>query len=253
MYARSEVVLLDDPLAAVDSGTTAHFFKHCLDGEVLSGRTVILVTSYVDLCTQARTASHLIELEDGRIAHQCPTDKARRPQGHNRAESDLGSIFKSGKGDSDGFGGNEKPRDNGTDTDEDSGSEESISWSVYVKYLLSMGGLLFWIPYLIVNIVAHLLMLAQNGWVGKWVNAPDRDEKWSYYFGIYAAIQIAGGVFLTVMYLYLIFGAVRASGRIYEYLTDRVLGAPVRWFDRTPLGRIINRYAKKPFVSNCLS
>ena len=48
-YAFSDVVLLDDPLSAVDSHVGEHIFKHLILG-FLSGRTRILVTHNLALC-----------------------------------------------------------------------------------------------------------------------------------------------------------------------------------------------------------
>ena len=39
------------------------------------------------------------------------------------------------------------------------------------------------------------------------------------------------------------FGSVRASRRLHEAMTSSVLRARVSWFDSTPLGRVLNRFA----------
>jgi len=36
----------------------------------------------------------------------------------------------------------------------------------------------------------------------------------------------------------------RASSRLHDRLFQRVMGAPVSFFDTTPLGRIINRFSR---------
>lgn len=41
VYSRSQIVLLDDVLAAVDVGTARHLFENCLQGPLLKGRTVV--------------------------------------------------------------------------------------------------------------------------------------------------------------------------------------------------------------------
>jgi ABC-type multidrug transport system fused ATPase/permease subunit len=130
-------------------------------------------------------------------------------------------------------------------TEESSGFFQSaISWKVYASYLVAYGGFIYWAAYAFINIAAHLLMLAQGAWVGVWVNSEDRHERVSFYFGIYAVIQVSGGAFLTLMYLYLIAGSISASSKLHQKLTDSIFGAPIRWFDRTPPGRVVNRFSK---------
>ena len=41
VYSFTQHVLLDDPLAAVDSHTAKHLKDKCLDGPLLKGRTVV--------------------------------------------------------------------------------------------------------------------------------------------------------------------------------------------------------------------
>lgn len=48
----------------------------------------------------------------------------------------------------------------------------------------------------------------------------------------------------TLQWAVLYFGALRASRTIHESLLHSVLRAPLRWFDKMSLGRLINRFAK---------
>lgn len=41
VYSRTQHLLLDDPLAAVDSHTARHLTDKCLNGPILAGRTVV--------------------------------------------------------------------------------------------------------------------------------------------------------------------------------------------------------------------
>ena len=68
-YANSDVVLLDDPLSAVDSHVGEHIFKHLILG-FLSGRTRILVTHNLALCVPR--ADMVVCLSSEGSAHVCP-------------------------------------------------------------------------------------------------------------------------------------------------------------------------------------
>lgn len=41
VYSYTQHVLLDDPLAAVDSHTAKHLVDKCLNGPILAGRTIV--------------------------------------------------------------------------------------------------------------------------------------------------------------------------------------------------------------------
>ncbi|KAG0356750.1 hypothetical protein BGZ54_000613 [Gamsiella multidivaricata] len=65
-----------------------------------------------------------------------------------------------------------------------------------------------------------------------------------FYIGIYSLIMLMG-VFLTIVRMFWQFyGSLRASRSLYEQLLVSIIRAPIRFFDTTPLGRIINRFSK---------
>ncbi|KAL7418151.1 hypothetical protein BDY24DRAFT_374236 [Mrakia frigida] len=65
VYSRAKNVLLDDPLAAVDSHTAAALVDNCLSGPLMDGRTVIIVSHHVELLLPI--AHSLIRVVDGRL------------------------------------------------------------------------------------------------------------------------------------------------------------------------------------------
>ena len=49
MYSRAQILLLDDVLAALDVHTAKHIVEECFKGDLIRGRTVLLVV--LDLIT----------------------------------------------------------------------------------------------------------------------------------------------------------------------------------------------------------
>lgn len=72
VYSRASVLLLDDVLSAVDAHTAHHLYNECLKGELVRGRTVILVSHHVQLC--APGASYVVAFDNGRVAFQGDRD-----------------------------------------------------------------------------------------------------------------------------------------------------------------------------------
>ena len=52
VYSNSDIILLDDPLSAVDAEVANHLFQECIKGQ-LKGKTVILATHQVQFLSQA--------------------------------------------------------------------------------------------------------------------------------------------------------------------------------------------------------
>jgi ABC-type multidrug transport system fused ATPase/permease subunit len=64
-----------------------------------------------------------------------------------------------------------------------------------------------------------------------------------YYLGIYFLIGMLSLALTTLRLVTLFSGSLKASLHIHNQLLDRVLRAKVRFFDVTPLGRIVNRFS----------
>ena len=256
----------------------SHVVDHCLNGPLLEGRTVVLVTHFVKLCAQRlTTCEQVIKLHEGRVTSVGPPSDALAPGGSGMARSPSNSSLRSNSSRRSGQHGNGKMHDahvkHGSGAHEDrgdsSGDGTSISWTVYKRYARAMGGLKFWVPYAIVNIVAHVFMIgqvrprrlvppprrrgrvltcflarSQGYFVGRWVNAPDANSHAARYFGLYAGIQLVASATLTIQYLYLIVGGIRASRLLHARLATRIFAAPFRWWDRTPSSNAINRFSK---------
>ncbi|KAJ1736287.1 Transporter of the ATP-binding cassette (ABC) [Coemansia biformis] len=65
-----------------------------------------------------------------------------------------------------------------------------------------------------------------------------------YFIGVYTAIALACVVLILGRSLVQFWSSVRASSVLHERLLHTVLRAPVRFFDTTPVGRLINRFSK---------
>ncbi|GAA5966329.1 hypothetical protein JCM21900_003097 [Sporobolomyces salmonicolor] len=248
VYARSELVLLDDVLSALDSNAVSHVVDNCLNGPLLEGRTVVLVTHFVKLCARRLNDCDLvIKLRDGKVRDASPPshDLTATSSGMLRSSSSSSSLRSTGSRRSRSDHHVKHGSSHGETVKGDSSGEGTdISWKVYKQYFLSMGGWAFWTVYAVINLTAHVFMLSQGWWIGKWVNSPERDSNASTYYSVYAIIQLVGAASLTAMYLALIAGAIRASRILHDRLTKSIFAAPFRWWDRTPLGNAINRFSK---------
>lgn len=120
------------------------------------------------MCSRAENCELVVHIEDGKVVK---TSSARDLHSESHLEHRSRDRRKS-----------EATGDAEQETAEKTGvSTGALSWSVYARYLRQVGTWRFWLPYVVLNIVAHVLMLATGAWTGKWTNAADRQDRLGYY------------------------------------------------------------------------
>ncbi len=106
--------------------------------------------------------------------------------------------------------------------------------------LVTYSGVGLGLAVLLLYTVVQVTMILCDWWVGIWgSNKYDRDN--TYYIWVYAvisAVQVIGTLIRGFAYMKLILALARGT---QMQLVWAILRAPLRWFDQTPMGRIINR------------
>jgi ABC-type multidrug transport system fused ATPase/permease subunit len=69
VYARADILLLDDVLSALDVQTARWIVEKCLGGDVLAGRTVILIVSRYTSLVRGGTLTDSLSLQDPPCPH----------------------------------------------------------------------------------------------------------------------------------------------------------------------------------------
>ncbi|KAL7855414.1 hypothetical protein AOLI_G00190180 [Acnodon oligacanthus] len=129
-----------------------------------------------------------------------------------------------------------------------------VKFSVYMQYLRSMGwgyATMFVVVYFIQNVA----FVGQNVWLSEWTNDAVRYPNESTYpahirdmrIGVFGALGIAQGLLVFLGTLLLAEGAICASRTLHTRLLSNILRAPMLFFDTTPSGRVVNRFAKDIF------
>lgn len=75
-------------------------------------------------------------------------------------------------------------------------------------------------------------------------SATDGSDQLDMYLTIYILITMTNIVVGAGRFASIYYGTLRASKKLYQQLLQRVLRAPMRFFDTTPVGRILNRFSK---------
>ncbi|KAK5668380.1 Transporter of the ATP-binding cassette (ABC) [Batrachochytrium dendrobatidis] len=350
VYSRSPLVLIDDPLSAVDAPTARHLFEKCICGPLLAGRTRILVTHAKALC--APKADFVVRLSKGVVLHSAESPVRHAipdalldadltpddtPMAGASSKSDASTLIK-GKGTS--------SKDLIISLEENSIStlnikritiEEkrltgSVPFRVYMAYMLAAGGFFFLVAVLAAYTSAQGLVIGNDIWLKTWADAyrqvpsvsnvgnvftsimqpfnsrqvhetrqldlvlpttgfliqnndlfqeqiwaagnssttvlmaPKKEVNLSYYIGIYAFLGSLSIFAVFIRVCVVAIGSLNASRTIHNNLVDKILRAPAHFFEKTPMGRILNRFSKDikdidqevgifigDFLGNCIS
>lgn len=103
-----------------------------------------------------------------------------------------------------------------------------------------------------------------NRWLRTWAAAYSMDDNtlihnflstWTsndppvdYYIMVYVFLCLAFVACDTVRNVLLYYGSLRGARRLFHQLLDRVIHAPMRFFDTTPIGRLLNRFGADMIV-----
>ncbi|RDX55372.1 hypothetical protein OH76DRAFT_1428233 [Lentinus brumalis] len=251
VYSKAEILLLDDVLAALDVHTSRWIVNKCFKGDLLRGRTVILVTHNVAMASPI--ADFVVSLgTDGRVHSQGTLSKvlakddklaeelAEESEEIKKAETEVDHV---------------DPGDEFAPTKADGKlivaeeiSEGHVSWQALRMYLSSMGGgytLVFWFSVIAFLCLCEVLGVLETWWLGYWAqqyeDQPQEDVSVGYYLTVYNVMLIVGIVCYCTSYVIYLFGVLRASRSIHKTLVGSVLSATLRWLDKTPTSRIITR------------
>ncbi|KAL6450086.1 BPT1 Bile pigment transporter 1 [Candida maltosa Xu316] len=268
VYARADVYLMDDILSAVDSNVGKKIIEQvlCKTG-LLGSKTIILSTNSISVL---KYSNNITLIERGHIVETTTYDDI-----HEDNHPKIYELIKH-------FSNHDPTTDDDVDdvveTDrpvdarkasmasfhwdplqrllpnlrsgqtEETSQKGKVKWSVYLAYIkaCSIPGGIIWF---ILLIAATALSVGSNYWLKYWTEqngngqpAESKSEIWKF-LTIYAALGI-GAAFVTiarssVMLLWL---GINASRKIHDAMAKRVLAAPMSFFERTPIGRIMNRF-----------
>ncbi|KAJ3063483.1 hypothetical protein HDU98_000727 [Podochytrium sp. JEL0797] len=73
---------------------------------------------------------------------------------------------------------------------------------------------------------------------------PPQENTAIYYISVYAVVSLLGLLVSVLTRLWVLYGGLMASRGLHTKLTVAVFGAPMRFFEKTPVGRLLNRFTK---------
>jgi ABC-type multidrug transport system fused ATPase/permease subunit len=311
LYSPATTILLDDPLAAVDMHTARHLVEKCLTGELMQGRTVILVTHHVSLCLSV--ASHLVEISGGRITKQGSVVELMAGGGlqdvlkeqdalvHGNEDTKVEEVeVEVNEADAilddnktatptpltaDGSSNKVVPSWRLSDAqlgklvEEEARAEGQVSLKTYLTYARA-AGYWTWVLTLLLMLGLRLINIANQFYLSKWGEAYDKvspapsiiklftmhrmgqdvtsfnvlkvpiiddfpppDQNVKPWLLMYLVISVVGATTVLAYISLGYYSSLQASRTLFQRMLRRLSHAPSRFFDITPVGRILNRFA----------
>ncbi|KAJ3411175.1 hypothetical protein HDV05_002641 [Chytridiales sp. JEL 0842] len=264
VYFDADVILLDDPLSAVDAHVGKFLFEKCIMG-ALKDKTRILVTHQLHVLPNM---DYIYYIEDGRITergtyaellatgdkfsklmtefgnaekHADDTDEKTDAE---PAEKKAGLVIE-----------DETPNDSPQKIDDEKDKENSklikaeekeignIGGRVYYQYILAAGGFVVAIITILIVILAQVARIGTDLWLSWWISKNFSLPEYRYLqvYIIWGVLQIIITLLSGVIFAV---ACAAAAKKLHDRALKKVFRAPMSYFDTTPLGRILNRFSK---------
>ena len=278
IYSKADIFLLDDPLSAVDSHVGKHIFHHVIGPNgILTGTTRVLVTHGI---TYLPYVDNIIVMKDGRISEHGSYQELLYRKGEfaeflleyikdgdytveqeiqiktllqestqictNVSKNSTVSkslVVKEGLKKEI----NEKESSRVKLIEKERTETGSVKWDIYMHYFKALG-LLGGIATVGIQMITVVAENMTNYWITWWTNntfgnatePANRDM----YIGVYAAMGTISSFLALALAIVLAIVYLRASSSLHKQMLNSVIASPMHFFDRTPQGRIVNRFAK---------
>ncbi len=268
-YAKSDLVVLDDPFSALDAGTGGEVFDRLIGSTngLLRDSAVLLVTHASHLMTN-RAVGRILLIVDGRnrfvgtwdeLTDFSPHDeRARRAVDHIRSSVREDER----KGDGGGMPGEDRRGDDTVGKAAEKGRliqaetrEHGLSslrtWLLWFK---RAGGLPFFMTQLIFMAVDRLAYVAIDFFLAIWTSGaeksmaiagiqfPPQTDGQGRYLVVYWSLILVSALATFLRSEWGVVGGGRATRYVFNNMLASVLRAPMSYFERIPMGRIMNRF-----------
>ncbi|KAM9609982.1 ATP-binding cassette sub-family C member 4 isoform 6-T7 [Trichechus inunguis] len=279
VYQDADIYLLDDPLSAVDAEVSRHLFELCIC-QTLHEKITILVTHQLQYL---KAASQILILKDGKMVQkgtyteflksgldfgsllrkeneetdQSPVPGTPTLRSRTFSESSVWSQLSSRPSLKEGTQEDQTTENVQATLSEESRSEGKVGLKAYKSYFAAGAHWLIIVFLMLLNAAALVAYVLQDWWLSYWANEQSAlnitvngkgnvtetlDLNW--YLGIYSGLTAATVVFGIARSLLVFYVLVNSSQTLHNKMFESILKVPVLFFDRNPVGRILNRFSK---------
>lgn len=274
VYAEKDIILLDDPLSAVDAQVARNIFSRCIKDK-LKGKTTLLVTHGIQFLEEC---DEVLYMKDGMISERGTHNELTAFGGdycqmlqfdQTRDQKNSSEVEIEQTVEGEGEVGNEHA---GKLTSEETHTMTTTGWKAYLDYAKFCGGYFVMAMLLLLVLLFTLSRLSSGIWLQIWLDKGDgleaaRRENMTLYNltnmteeelkgyvndnpDLYFYQLVFGLTFVIMLFIGLVKGIgiarqlLLGSSRLHDTMFRKVMRCPVSFFDVTPPGRILQRFSR---------
>ena len=263
-YYDADILILDDPLSAVDAHVGRTIFEECICGGLMAGKTRILVTHHLHVLTQVDL---ILVMQSGQLVQRGTYDELFESE---TAFSELLKKYTS-RDEEEGEEEEEEEDDEEYEEEDEEDAKKAssqvitrkedglatkgiVSARVYHVYVSAAGGVVLFVTVALLSmLMAEGCRIARDIWLAFW---SAKTLKFNFtlntYMAVYAAFGGAQAVLAWANSLVFVVAGYYAAKNLHEQALHRIMRAPLRFFDTTPVGRIISRFSKDQDILDSL-
>ncbi|XP_028639216.1 multidrug resistance-associated protein 5 isoform X1 [Grammomys surdaster] len=278
LYSDRSIYILDDPLSALDAHVGNHIFNSAIRKH-LKSKTVLFVTHQLQYLVDC---DEVIFMKEGCVTERGTHEELMSFNGDyatifnnlllgetppievNSKKEASGSQKSQDKGPKPGSVKKEKAvkSEEGQLVQVEEKGQGSVPWSVYWVYIQAAGGPLAFLVIMVLFMLNVGSTAFSTWWLSYWIKQGSGNSTMSqgnrssvrdsmkdnpfmqYYASIYALSMAVMLILKAIRGVVFVKGTLRASSRLHDELFRRILRSPMKFFDTTPTGRILNRFSK---------
>ena len=250
IYFNSDIILMDDPLSAVDAHVGRHIFDRAVCG-LLKDKCRILATHQLHVLSRC---DRIVWMQEGHIV---TIDTFQNLMNNNESFQALmattaqeekveeeAQVEEVGvEGEREAVKKRKAAKRGAALMQKEERAVKAVPWSVYTAYIRASGSILFGPMVILLLIIVQGANIITNLWLSWWTSNQFGFSTGEY-IGIYVALGVVQALLMFAFSVILSVLGTNASRVLLKKAMYRVLRAPMNFFDTTPLGRITNRFSK---------
>ncbi|KAI0186211.1 ATP-binding cassette transporter abc1 [Xylaria flabelliformis] len=270
LYSKAPVILLDDIFSALDAKTSAALWKEAFCGDLLRGRTVVLVTQMPWIAPQADltivlengqikdlqqnlgVVRHIVTIEEA-LVDESNLDTTVEVAATHAVETDGANLNETSSPDGTSLSGTTvngqsktaaaRRQDEVTQEALKTGQTARLQFFAYMRYF---GSPFHAVLAIAMSILSNASFVGTTLWLAVWVDAYEREDAYdvAFYLGIYAVWTFGDTFFGGLTYICYELGGWHAARTLHTNFIRAIMNVPLSWFKTTPVGRIVNRFSR---------